>query len=281
MKSSLVQRLITAAIAIPLLVASIVLFSEQNHILFFLVIIFATISGTYEMRENVLSKKGKVGATCYLSVLLPISEYLDNLSTAVDGLMLYVLAVILGISFMIEIFKSPEEGFSPTLDKVARTTLAIIYPGLLISFVTKILFLPESTAYLVLYFALVFCTDSFAYFFGMAFGKNNKGIFKVSPNKSVAGFIGGIAVPCLIGALAPIIFKDIFLFSPIQGVLLGFATSIFSCTGDLIESTFKRAAGVKDSGVIIPGRGGMLDTLDSLIIAAPVFMMLVSLFLGV
>lgn len=281
MKSSLLQRIITALVAIPLLVASIVLFSEQHHILFFLVILFAAVTGTYEMKSNILSKKGPVGNTAYLSILLPIAEYIDQIYLDGSGIVLYVLGIILGIGFMVEIFKSPEDGFTSTLDKSARTALATVYPGIFLAFVTKILFLPESTAYLVLYFALVFCTDSFAYFFGMAFGKNNRGIFKVSPNKSLAGFIGGIAVPTIIGAIAPIVLPETFLYSPIQGALLGFFVSIFSCTGDLIESTFKRSAGVKDSGVIIPGRGGMLDTLDSLSIAAPVYIFLLELYLGV
>ena len=66
-----------------------------------------------------------------------------------------------------------------------------------------------------------------------------------------------------------------------QGVIIGLMTSIFACTGDLIESTFKRSAGVKDSGVAVPGRGGMLDSLDSLMIAGPIYIALVEIFLGV
>ena len=280
MKSSLMQRLITALIGIPLIVASILLFAEHNHICFFIVILAVTVIGTYEMKENILSKKGPVGNAAYLSVLLPLAEYIDQVFYKEEGLVLFTLAIIIGIGFMVEIFKSPEDGFTSALDKSARTTLATIYPGFFTALVTKILFLPESTAYIVLYFALVFGTDSFAYFTGMAFGKNNKVIFKVSPNKSLAGFIGGIAIPTIFCALAPTLF-DVYHFSTMQGVIIGLMTSIFACTGDLIESTFKRSAGVKDSGVAVPGRGGMLDSLDSLMIAGPIYIALVEIFLGV
>ena len=280
MKSSILTRLITAFIAIPILVAAIVLMPQYYHPFFFLIILAATVIGTYEMKENVLSKKGKVGNAAYLSILFPIAEFLEQLYLKGSNLVLYILAIVLGIAFIIEIFKSPEDNFTSTLDKSSRTVFATIYPGFFTSFVVKLLFLPNSTAYIILYFALVFCTDSFAYFFGMAFGKNNRGIFKVSPNKSVAGFIGGMAVPTAVAVAAPILFADKFAYSPIYGILLGLATSIFSCAGDLIESTFKRSAGIKDSGTIIPGRGGMLDSLDSLMIAAPVYLFFIELALG-
>lgn len=280
MKSSILTRLITAFIAIPILVAAIVLMPQYYHPFFFLIILAATVIGTYEMKENVLSKKGKVGNAAYLSILFPIAEFLEQLYLKGSNLVLYILAIVLGIAFIIEIFKSPEDNFTSTLDKSSRTVFATIYPGFFTSFVVKLLFLPNSTAYIILYFALVFCTDSFAYFFGMAFGKNNRGIFKVSPNKSVAGFIGGMAVPTAVAVAAPILFADKFAYSPIYGILLGLATSIFSCAGDLIESTFKRSAGIKDSGTVIPGRGGMLDSLDSLMIAAPVYLFFIELALG-
>ena len=232
------------------------------------------------MKENILSKMGKVGNAAYLSVLFPIAEYIEQRFATGSNLVLYTLAIVLGIEFAIEIFKSPEDGFTTTLGKTARTVLATLYPALFTAFVTKLLFLPNSTWFIVYYFALVFCTDTFAYFFGMAFGKNNRGIFKVSPNKSVAGFIGGIAVPTALGIAAPILYPQIFAYSPIVGAVLGIFVSLFSCAGDLIESTFKRAAGIKDSGKILPGRGGMLDSLDSLMMAAPVYLLFIEIFLG-
>lgn len=233
------------------------------------------------MKKNILSKTGKVSNSAYLSVLLPIAEYIDQILATDSNLVLYTLAIILGIEFAIEIFKSPEDGFSTTLEKTSKTVLATVYPALFTAFVIKLLFLPNSTWFIVYYFVLVFCTDTFAYFFGMAFGKNNRGIFKVSPNKSLAGFIGGIAVPTILGIAAPMLYPEIFSYSPVVGASLGICASLFSCAGDLIESTFKRAAGVKDSGKILPGRGGMLDSLDSLMIAAPVYLLFIEIFLGV
>ena len=79
---------------------------------------------------------------------------------------------------------------------------------------------------------------------------NNKGIIKVSPNKSVAGFIGGLLVPALFGLLSAYIFPEIFTYSLFEGFLLGGITAALAATGDLIESSFKRCAEVKDSGTI-------------------------------
>ncbi len=134
---------------------------------------------------------------------------------------------------------------------------------------------------ILFFFLLVFGSDSFAYFTGILFGKNNKGIIRVSPNKSVAGYIGGTFIPALVSMAAAFIFPEHFTYSPAAGFMIGFTVSIFAAIGDLIESAFKRSAGVKDSGTAVPGRGGMLDSIDSLVIAAPVYFLLMEFFLGV
>jgi phosphatidate cytidylyltransferase len=118
----------------------------------------------------------------------------------------------------------------------------------------------------------------------MLFGKSNKGIVAASPNKSIVGFVAGIASSVALGVAAAVYFPDAFRanpeiegilkakFSPISsGIILGLTTGIASTLGDLAESALKRSAGVKDSGNLMLGRGGVLDCIDSLSIAAPVF----------
>jgi phosphatidate cytidylyltransferase len=101
----------------------------------------------------------------------------------------------------------------------------------------------------------------------------------VSPNKSLAGFIGGILSSVAIGVMwvsfVPAM-KE--LFTPFEGVLIGVVVSMASNIGDLIESALKRGAKVKDSGTIIMGRGGIMDSIDSLLISAPFFLVLIQLF---
>lgn len=122
-------------------------------------------------------------------------------------------------------------------------------------------------------FVLIWANDTFAYLVGKRFGKN-KLLERVSPKKTVEGFFGG-----LVGALICSVFiyqivsKSSNLGQPIYELwvwlVLAVIISVFGTIGDLIQSKLKRQAGVKDSGIIMPGHGGMYDRLDSIIYASP------------
>ncbi len=119
---------------------------------------------------------------------------------------------------------------------------------------------------------LVWSADSGAYFAGKTFGKR-KMAPSVSPNKTIEGLIGGIITAMLIGWGATIVF-DLHFDSVGAMVGIFMATVIISVLGDLVESMFKRSSNIKDSGTIIPGHGGILDRIDSLVAAFPVFALL-------
>lgn len=129
--------------------------------------------------------------------------------------------------------------------------------------------------YWVLYaLCIVWAADSGAYFAGRAWGRR-KLVPEVSPGKTWAGLWGGLASAALLGVLAtPWLSRSMPAL-----VLLTVVVAFFSVVGDLTESLFKRHAGVKDSGRIIPGHGGVLDRFDSLLAAAPLLMLGAS-FLG-
>ena len=114
-------------------------------------------------------------------------------------------------------------------------------------------------------FILIWVNDSFAYLVGKNFGKQ-KLFEKISPKKTVEGFLGGLFFSCIasyfISTFAPSLNFTSWL-------ILSIIISVFGTLGDLIESKFKRQANVKDSGTIMPGHGGLLDRLDSIIFAAP------------
>ncbi len=114
-------------------------------------------------------------------------------------------------------------------------------------------------------FILVWVNDSFAYLVGKNLGKQ-KLFPRVSPKKTVEGFLGGLFFSCVASYF---IAKYSYTFSFTNWLILAIIISVFGTVGDLIESKFKRQAGVKDSGVIMPGHGGLLDRLDSIIFAAP------------
>ena len=115
-------------------------------------------------------------------------------------------------------------------------------------------------------FILIWTNDTFAYIIGKSIGKT-KLFERISPNKTVEGFIGGLVFTMLAG----ILLTEFYFFEQRSTWLItAIIISTFGTLGDLIESKFKRMAGVKDSGTIMPGHGGILDRLDSIIFAAPI-----------
>ena len=112
---------------------------------------------------------------------------------------------------------------------------------------------------------LIWVNDSFAFLVGKNFGRK-KLFVSVSPKKTVEGFIGGFVFALL---AAYIISKINAEFSLINWLIIAAIVSIIGTIGDLVESKLKRQANIKDSGNIMPGHGGILDRLDSLLFAAP------------
>ncbi|GGX20407.1 hypothetical protein GCM10007384_22140 [Aquimarina muelleri] len=114
-------------------------------------------------------------------------------------------------------------------------------------------------------FLITWVNDTFAYLVGKNLGKN-KLLERISPKKTIEGFIGGLIFSLLAGYLIAI-FSDILSIE--IWLIISIIMSIFGTLGDLIQSKFKRQAGVKDSGTIMPGHGGIYDRLDSIIFASP------------
>jgi len=115
-------------------------------------------------------------------------------------------------------------------------------------------------------FFIIWSNDSFAYILGKSFGRR-KLLERISPNKTVEGFLGGIAGAILASFL---IFNYVVeTYSLINWIIIAILASVFGTIGDLIQSKFKRQAGVKDSGILMPGHGGLYDRLDSIVYASP------------
>ena len=117
--------------------------------------------------------------------------------------------------------------------------------------------------FLILFiFILIWISDTMSYFFGSLFGKTNLKI-EASPNKTWEGFIGGLFCSVIFSYVSFSFIQEIF---PLwKTILLGFTIPIFGLLGDIFQSQIKRKAGVKDSGNLIPGHGGLFDRLDSAI----------------
>ncbi len=130
--------------------------------------------------------------------------------------------------------------------------------------------------YVVLAIGLAFLTDAGAYFAGVFLGKH-RGITKVSPNKSLEGFIGGILTGGLFALLLGLILSRCFDHYVVHYgalVLYGLVGSALTMVGDLAFSLIKRELGIKDYGKLLPGHGGMMDRFDSMVFCAPWVMLL-------
>ena len=137
-----------------------------------------------------------------------------------------------------------------------------------------------SFAFLATFLVLVFISDSAAWLFGMLFGKNNRGVLLASPNKSVAGFIGAFVGSFVFAVIMThLVFKDVFATTNLlpKTAILSVVICTAAIIGDLAESVFKRSAEVKDSGNVVLGRGGVLDSVDSIFMAAPFYFYLIKL----
>ncbi len=161
--------------------------------------------------------------------------------------------------------------------------LELIGAVLLISAVVAIYAIWEKSAWWLMYlFLLVWGADSGAYFVGRVLGKH-KLAPNVSPAKSIEGLIGGLLTTTAIVLVVAFVQLDLSTEALVAFIGLSLVTVLASVQGDLFESMVKRKAGIKDSGTILPGHGGVLDRIDSVLAAAPVFALglwLNQLFLG-
>lgn len=264
------KRLLTFFIGVPVVI-SIILLDLYNH-LFFQIVIFAfCFMGTNEIYK-MISKKCSLfpkWLILFEALLFPVLSYLFILFEINFELLLWVYVICIIILLTIESFTA--KSFENSLNKIAYSTFILFYTGYLISFVSRILSFDNSTFFIILYISFVFLCDSAAWFFGILFGKGTRGYIAASPNKSLVGFLGGILSVIALGCLFRFFLPSYLPGSYFKIILCAFVTSIASITGDLIESVIKRSCDTKDSGNVIPGRGGALDCIDSLLIAAPVF----------
>ncbi|MNX41488.1 Phosphatidate cytidylyltransferase [compost metagenome] len=279
------KRTISGAVYIALLLTAI-LFSTESFIILFGLFLIITI---YEFCNLVnLSKVFSIlfGILLYTTILL-ISHYNKqttlflneqfnsnlNLTTNIQQLDLVLLAVTLVISVKCILFL-----FYDNVQSVSTSSKYLYLLGYItlpFIFIVKISFgTNDYNPKIILgLFILIWTNDTFAYLVGKSIGKH-KLFERVSPKKTIEGFIGGVVFAAFAGFLISKLYiqpkpefssKSILIWT-----IIALIVSVFGTIGDLIESKFKRIAGVKDSGSIMPGHGGILDRLDSVIFVAPI-----------
>lgn len=278
----LIERLIIFFVGAPLVLASIYFLPHYNFLVYHIELFIAALIANYEI-YNILSQRSpaypKKILACFGTILV-LSSYLIGLH-AVPFQYIFIVfgCVTVGMMFM-EVIFSFSGNFTNSIARLTTGVFMLIYPWGLTVFLSAIASLPNAGALIIMFFLMTFGCDSFAWLFGMLLGKNNRGFIKASPKKSIVGFIGGF-----IGSITAAVASFYFFNKQFNGklrelIIIALFTALFAIIGDIIESILKRSADVKDSGKVILGRGGILDSIDSLLIAAPVFYCLCVLLLG-
>ncbi|CAM3510148.1 phosphatidate cytidylyltransferase [Flavobacterium chungbukense] len=279
------KRTISGAVYIALLLASI-LFSTESFIALFGVFLIITI---YEFSNIVnLNKVFSIlfGIIVYSTTILishynkQTSKFLNetfnsniSLETNIKQLDLVLLAITIVVSIKCIIFL-----FYDSVQKISTSSKYLYLLGYItlpFIFIVKISFGTNdyNPKIIIGLFVLIWTNDTFAYLVGKSMGKH-KLFERVSPKKTIEGFLGGVVFAAFAGFLISKLYiqpnpefssKSILIWT-----IIALIVSVFGTIGDLIESKFKRIAGIKDSGSIMPGHGGILDRLDSVIFVAPI-----------
>lgn len=251
----ILRRSLTGAVYIILLLSAVFLSSDAFDFLF----MTFGLACLYEYKKLV-DLRGYHIFAAYLALWWAYI-YLIKDHQLVNILM--VITIIVDIYLLYNLFSKKEIKYT----KFLKFIIGLFYIGGGCIFLTMIPYKNDAFAKLLIMgiFILIWVNDSFAYLVGKSMGRT-KLFPSVSPKKTIEGTLGGFIFA--LGA-AYLIATQEQIISPNQWMIMATVIVVAGSLGDLIESKFKRAAGVKDSGAILPGHGGMLDRLDSLVFAAP------------
>lgn len=268
------KRILVAVIFVPVL---FVIMMFLPPVVWTVVVAFIAAMAAYELLRA--TGEGKVTApmkvvTIVAAAAIPIGCWLGK------GTMVIAVATfaVLACSFFCAILAYDEDGGSIQLYHVLLSGFGgvVISAGLSSLVMLKCM---ENGRYLVLFAVLLaFITDGGAYFAGVFLGKH-RGITKVSPNKSLEGYIGGLVIGVVYAVVYGLVVSAIVgqSMNYVSLILAGLFGAFFTELGDLSFSLIKRQFGVKDYGNLLPGHGGMLDRFDSMIFCGPVVLFFVTL----
>ena len=273
------SRLLTALIALPILITSIVLpyflpdYAAANW-LFLIIAALALSAGLFEFFTFTKKLELKADAAiAYLGAAAFFVAFLFDAPTKAPELLILTLALFLIAVLITQMFRFQAD-FSKMLTGIGVTILGVLYVAFLGGFIVAMrvgfenTLVPHlSTKLLAFFFTVGMGADVGAYYIGKNFGKR-KLIPKVSPNKTWEGAIGGLVLSSIFAAVASFWF---FPELPVKfSIPLAIAMTVIGIAGDLAESAMKRGSKVKDAASILPGHGGLLDRLDSLLFSAPI-----------
>jgi phosphatidate cytidylyltransferase len=260
------HRLVTAAVGVPLIILAI-WFGDPWITLF---IAAAALAGTYEFYH--MANFDRREPLLYLGLLWTLALVLSPHYRNPDLLPVVVTAAMLASLICLLLRPSREKAFH----EWAWTIVGALYVGWMLSYWLNLRGLEDGRNWVYLAMLTTFANDTGAYFIGRARGKH-KLAPAISPAKTWEGAIGGLVSAILAAIVVAMVLKLIsvelgapFAFGYWQIIILGFLVGLFAQLGDLVESLLKRKMGVKESGNLLPGHGGVLDRFDSLIFVGAV-----------
>jgi phosphatidate cytidylyltransferase len=277
-------RLLTAAVALPVIIASIILplWYPYTVWIFVAIAIFGLASGLFEYFS--LTKKLGLKADAgigYLASGLLFVGFLFDAPTEAPSFLLASIAFVVGLVLITQAFRFRAD-FSKMLTGAGVTLLGVFFVAFLGGFLVSLRMGYDTpiglSSHLLAYFFLVtFGSDAGAYFTGKAIGRR-KLAPSISPGKTVEGLIGGLIAA---GAFAALSTWWFFPHLPYKfSIPLALVIAALGVLGDLVESAIKRGSGAKDAAAILPGHGGLLDRLDSLLFGAPVLYYFARIYFG-
>ena len=271
-----IKRLLLFFLAIPLLIIIILYLPQYGHLGIVLLMVVVGLICGFEMRSMLGIAAAPLPLwTVLIPGLSPAAAWAVNMGLLPMYAVSTAFVVLIIWAFADGVFIREDE-FDKGIVRMGSRLLMIIYPAWLFWWVARLTWFENAHIVMLIYMLTVYLNDSLAWFFGMLFGRH-RNIVAVSPNKSLEGFLGGMLSSVAVILISAHFYPEIFPHPYWQLILFGVAAAFTTTIGDLVESALKRAVGVKDSGHVIPGRGGMLDSIDSVLFTAPVFVLFLQL----
>ena len=252
------KRIVAAVVFAPLFLLLVLKGSYTHYSIFILVLAFLGLMEYFKLVKDRLNPGMKAIGTLW-GMLLTGGLYVGESRIVVAMLTLGFLAVCL-----MRLAKKGEIG--SVFQDIGCTFLGPLYVGLLLGHLLLLRAMENGREWTLILFFTIWMCDIAAFYTGRSIGRH-KLYPEISPNKTIEGAIGGVLGSLIVVAVA----KSWYLsqLTLVDVIAISIGVSIMGQLGDLCESMFKRSAGVKDSGGLIPGHGGILDRFDSILFAAP------------
>ncbi len=268
------KRILTSVLGLPAVIAIIVFGNNIVVDIFFAIVAIIAINEYFNAFEKGKTAKPIkwIGYIVALSLAVLRFFHLESSLLDVSSDMIIMMFVLVIFAVFVVFFHILNSGMKTTIVDGAVTIFGILYIPVLIMFLTLIY--SAKNGVILIWYVLIcgWATDIFAYLAGKILNAKKHKFSKISPNKSIEGCVSGAVGAMIVSLIYTIICNTYFFtnISYIYIILISLLLSVIGQVGDFAASSIKRYNGIKDYSNLIPGHGGMLDRIDSILFIAPV-----------